>query len=93
MIEVESLVPVTEAKAKLPELVRLAGDSRPTVLTRHGRPAALIIGMADYDALLEEIEDLHDRISVYQSREHGPDGRITLDKVVAELGIDLSGED
>ena len=81
---IDNIVPITEAKAKLPELVRLAGDNVVTVLLRHGHPAALLIGVDHYDALLEEIEDLKDRLSVYQAREH-PDDVIDWDRAVVEL--------
>jgi antitoxin StbD len=84
----DNLVPVTEAKARLPELVRLAGENRATVLLRHGRPAALLLGVAAYEALLEEIEDLQDRLSVYESREHGVEARMPFEKVLVELGIE-----
>ena len=82
---IDDMVPITEAKAKLPEIVRAAGDNTMTVLLRHGRPAALVIGVEQYDALLEEIEDLKDRLSVYESRENGPAARVSLDTLLAEL--------
>jgi len=83
MIETHT-IPITEAKAKLPELVRLAGDNITTVLLRHGHPAALVVGLDHYDALLEEIEDLKDRLSVYEAREH-PDDVVDWDKAIIEL--------
>jgi len=91
MIAVDNLVTITDAKGTLGELVRVAADeSRPTVLTKHGRPAAVLLGMADYDALQEEIEDLRDRLSVYESREAGPGGRLSFEKVLVELDIEPS---
>lgn len=36
-------VPVTEAKAQLTELVRLAEEGEEVVLTRHGRPVARLM--------------------------------------------------
>lgn len=80
------LYTITEAKAKLPEIVRRSADQAVTVL-RHGRPVAVVIGYARYEALLERLEDLDDRLSVYESRESDSDLRIGHDKVVAELGL------
>jgi len=80
------LVPITEAKAKLNELVREA-EAADVVLLRHGRPAAVLVGMHRYEAILEELEDLADRLSVYESAESEPGLRTGIDKVKAELGL------
>ena len=77
-------VPLSEAKAKLSEIVR-DSDAEDVLLMRHGRPAAVVISSGRYDALLEELEDLKDRLSVYE-REN-----VTIDfeKLTAELGLNL----
>jgi antitoxin StbD len=80
------LVPLSEAKTRLFELVRDAEDED-IVLLRHGRPAAVIVGAARLDALVEELEDVRDRLSVYESREAPEDLRVPLDKAKAELGL------
>jgi prevent-host-death family protein len=89
---IETTVPITEAKAKLPEIARRAAENITTVLLRHGHPAALVVGIAHYDALLEEIEDLNDRLSVYEAREH-PEDVVSWDDAVAELGQAEKGFD
>lgn len=77
-----TLVPISEARAQLSKLVRRAADED-VVLMNHGHPAAILISAERYDALLEEIEDLKDRLSV-----HERDGvTIGLPKLLAELGI------
>jgi len=77
------LVPISEAKGRLSELVR-DSDAADVLLLRHGRPAAVIVSMRRYEALLEEIEDLRDRLSI-----HEREGlTVELDKVLAELGED-----
>lgn len=40
-------VQVRDAKAKLSALVEAAEHGRPTTITRHGRPAAVLVSMAD----------------------------------------------
>ncbi|MDL9938666.1 type II toxin-antitoxin system prevent-host-death family antitoxin [Gordonia sp. ABSL1-1] len=77
------LVPVSEAKGKLSELVRAADDENVIIMT-YGRPAAILVSARRYGDLIEHIEDLEDRLSVYE-REHLT---MSLDKVVAELGLD-----
>lgn len=39
------------------------------------------------EELLEQIEDLDDRLSVYESRESDPSSRLSVEKVRAELGL------
>jgi prevent-host-death family protein len=77
-----NLVPISEARARLSQLVREAGE-REIVLMNHGRPAAILISAEHYESLLEEIEDLRDRLSVHE-REHVT---MPFEKFVAELGI------
>lgn len=81
----EVFMPVTEAKAQLTSLVTRSDIDDVTIM-KHGRPAAVLISHRRFEALLEEIEDLKDRLSV-----HERDGvTIDFDKAMAELGIDLS---
>jgi prevent-host-death family protein len=75
-------VPISEAKARLSEIVR-ESDSEDVLLLRHGRPAAVVVSTRRYNALLEEIEDLKDRLSVHERE----DVTVGLDKVIAELGL------
>ena len=77
-----NLVPISEARARLSRLVREAADDD-IVLMNHGRPAAVLISAERYESLLEELEDLKDRLSVYE-RENIT---MPLDKLVAELGL------
>ena len=80
------LVPITEAKAKLTELVRDAA-TEDVLLLRHGRPAAILVAPDRLDALHDQIEELEDRLSVFESLDHGPEGRIPLEKLGVELGM------
>lgn len=82
----EHMVPISEAKARLAELVRDSQDVD-VYLLRHGRPVSILMGADRYAALLEELEDLADRISVYESRDSDPDLRVPVEKVAIELGL------
>ncbi len=78
------LVPVSEARARLSELVR-DSEVEDVILTNHGRPASVMIAAERYESLLEEIEELKDRLSI-----HEHDGvTVSLDKMAAEFGIQL----
>ncbi len=76
------LVPVSEARAQLSALIKNAVDHDITLMN-HGRPAAMLLSAERYEALLEEIEDLKDRLSV-----HERDGvTVSFDNLMSELGI------
>lgn len=77
------LVPISEAKDRLSEVVRDA-DVEDVLLMRHGRPVAVVMSVRRHEALLEELEDLRDRLSV-----HEREGvTMRLDGLAAELGLD-----
>jgi antitoxin YefM len=53
--------PLAEFRAKLAAVVRrVQRTRRPVVLTQHGRSAAVLLDVREYDALLERLELLHD---------------------------------
>lgn len=74
---------ISEAKGKLSELVR-DSDDHDVVLVRHGRPAAVVLSARRHAELMEQLDDLEDRLSVYES---GDDVTIPLEKLGAELGL------
>ncbi|HET7476343.1 MAG TPA: type II toxin-antitoxin system Phd/YefM family antitoxin [Dermatophilaceae bacterium] len=78
------MVPVTEAKARLTGLMRIAQDEN-VVLMRHGRPACVMVGVDRWDALMEQLDDLEDRLSIYAH--DPPEPTVGLDKLVAEMGL------
>jgi antitoxin StbD len=87
------VVPVTDAKARLTELLRDA-EERDVLIVRHGKLAAVLIGAHRFEALVDEanvlaekLEDARDRLSVYESEAGEPDLRVPIEKVKAELGL------
>lgn len=82
----EELVPLTEAKARIHELVR-GLDDHDVLLLRHGHPVGVMTSYTAHQELLERIEDLEDRLAVYEAREEAPDLRIPWEKVKAESGL------
>jgi len=54
-------LPLSEAKAKLAQLLREAEElGERFVITRSGRPAAVLVSAEEYDGLLETLEILAD---------------------------------
>lgn len=76
-----AVIPISEAKGRLAEVVRDSED-HDVILLRHGRPAAVVIGAQRFDAIMEEMEDLKDRLAVHE-RDHVT---MSFDKFLAELG-------
>jgi len=80
------LVPLSEAKVHFHELVRHLPEA-PALLLRHGRPVAVMLDHSAYSELLSRVDDLEDRLAVYESREETPDSRTSWDKLKAEAGL------
>lgn len=76
-------VPVSEAKGRLTELVRTADDTD-VVLTRHGRPAAVVLSARRHAELMELLDDLEDRVAVVES----DDLTIPWEQLKAQLDLD-----
>lgn len=64
-------VPFTEARAKLTELLDEVGERHEhVVITRNGRPAAVVLSNDEYEALQETLEILADEDALAALREH-----------------------
>lgn len=86
------MVRFTEARAKLTELLDEVNDRHEhVVITRNGRPAAVVLSSEEYDALAETLEVLDDDAALEALRESEADvqaGRVySLDEVRRELGL------
>ncbi|MFN2367968.1 MAG: type II toxin-antitoxin system Phd/YefM family antitoxin [Desulfurivibrionaceae bacterium] len=69
MHNVDNFVPITQAKSKLLDLVRLIHDRDDTyAITKNGVPEAVLISMKKFEGLLETIEILADQDAMAQLR-------------------------
>lgn len=56
-----STAPLTEARDRLSEIVdEVSTRGTEWIITRHGRPTAVIVSFADYEALIETLNILSD---------------------------------
>ena len=63
------ILPISEVKARLPELVTgIAEREEEVVVTRNGRPAAVLINYAEYERVKETIDILSDSDLMQQIR-------------------------
>ena len=72
-------IPFTEAKAHLSDLVdRTSREHERFVVTRNGRPAAVLMSPEDLESLEETVEVLQDRAlleSIRKSRREAAEGK------------------
>ena len=86
------IIPFTEARARLTELLDdVEARHEHVVITRNGRPAAVVVSTEEWEALEETLEVLQDEETVAALRESEEDvkaGRLfSLDEVRRELGL------
>ncbi len=86
------IVPFTEARARLTELLDdVEARHEHLVITRRGRPAAVVVSPEEWDAIEETLGVLQDEETLADLRESEEDvqaGRLfTLDEVRRELGL------
>lgn len=61
MQTIETFIPITQAKARLLDVVRQIHDTNDTVaITKNGVPEAVILSMAKFEGFLETIDILAD---------------------------------
>lgn len=85
-------VPLSEARARLSELMdEIESRHEHVVITRKGVPVAVLMPSAEYDALEETLEVLHDEdllAALRESEEDVKTGRVhSLDEIRRELGL------
>lgn len=89
---VARIVPFTEARARLTELLDdVETRHEHVVITRNGRPAAVVVSPEEWEALEETVDVLQDEELLAALRESEEDvkaGRLfSLDEVKRELGL------
>ena len=62
-------LPISEVKTRLPELVSRLEEREEIVVTRNGKPAAVLVNYAEYERLKDTLEVLSDPESMRQIAE------------------------
>nr|WP_320013094.1 type II toxin-antitoxin system Phd/YefM family antitoxin [uncultured Desulfobulbus sp.] len=74
MQTIETFIPITQAKAKLLDMVRQIHDTNETIaITKNGVPEAVILSMTKFEAFLETIDILADAETMGQLRRSAQD--------------------
>ena len=64
------IMPISEVKTRLPELVTgVAEQEEEIVVTRNGKPAAVLVNFAEYERLKDSLDVLSDSALMSQIRE------------------------
>jgi prevent-host-death family protein len=92
LAQVARTIPFAEARARLTELLDdVEARHEHIVITRKGRPAAVVVSPEEWDAIEETLEALQDETTLTALRESEEDvkaGRLfSLDEVKRELGL------
>jgi prevent-host-death family protein len=77
--------PVSDARQDLPSLIRKS-QKEPIVITKHGKPEAVLISFEQYEKFLDAVEELEDIESAETALSDG-DPTIPWEKVKKELGL------
>ena len=67
MDPIPDMVSISEFRSRQNELLERA-SSKPILLTRHGHAAAVLLGPASYNRLLDDLEDLLLAIDALEAR-------------------------
>ena len=68
-MQIDSYIPVTKAKTKLLDMIRMIDESENTVaITKNGVPKAVLMSMEQYEAMRETMAILGDPVIMKQIR-------------------------
>jgi len=79
------LVSVSDARRKLSTQIELAQSGQDVIILTNSKPEGVLMSFERYEALLDHIEDLEDRLSIVD-REHDT---VPFSEAVGDLDIDL----
>lgn len=73
------IVNVSELKTKLASLItEIDARGVPVYVTQHGKPKAVLVKYAEYEALLERLDDLEDILAMRQALSRPEEEAVSL---------------
>ncbi|MDQ2846237.1 MAG: type II toxin-antitoxin system prevent-host-death family antitoxin [Actinomycetota bacterium] len=91
LVDTRDMLTVSDANARgVSGLVQDADEGRTRIITRNGKPAAAVVGIAELERLNELQENLTLTIAALARITTDNGNRHTLDDIAAEFGVDIS---
>ncbi len=87
-MRINEVIPISELRKRQAEVLT-ALEKGPTILTQHGKGAAVLLSFDAYNRLLEELEDLQDAMDALEARQ-APGKRVSLDAYLTKRGTRAS---
>jgi prevent-host-death family protein len=84
---ITDVIPISELRKRQDEVLAMI-ERRPVILTQHGRGAAVLISLAQWESILERLEDMDDALTMIEARLADTEPAAPLDEIVAELTQD-----
>lgn len=73
------IVTVSELKLRLADVVaQLDREAMPVYVTQHGKPKAVLVKYAEYEALRDKLDDLEDALAMQQALGSPEDEALSL---------------
>ncbi len=84
MSALPELVPISELRGKQSEVLSKLSKG-PVLLTQHGKAAAVMMSVEQYNMMLEALEDLRDALDAVEARRE-PGERVDFDDYLLKRG-------
>jgi prevent-host-death family protein len=81
-MRLREVIPISELRKRQAEVLA-ALEQGPTILTQHGKGAAVLLSLDAYNRLLDELEDLQDALDAFEARQ-APGERVSLDAYLSK---------
>lgn len=94
MNAIPELVPISQLRLKQSEVLNRLSEG-PVILTQHGQGAAVLVGLEQWNRMIETLEDFQDALDaalIQQKIVTGEESVLDWDAVRAELELELAVE-
>ena len=86
------IVTVSELKMNLARVMaQLEAEGVPVYVTQHGKPKAVMVQYKEYEALLENLEDLEDALAMRQALSSPQEEAVSLDEYERRRAAQVRG--
>ncbi len=84
---IKGVIPISELRKRQAEVLAKLEEG-PIILTQHGHGAAVLVSLAQWERLMERLEDMDDALTALEVRLTDTEPPVPLEEVLAELEQD-----